>query len=54
MADLRTIFETKYERTEWQTILREYFGANAIYEKPKPIGIKNTVAGASAVELGNF
>ena len=54
MANLRSTFENKYDRALWQTILKEYFGAKVIYEKPIPVEIKNNDYKATAVELGSF
>lgn len=55
MADLRQIFEEKYNRANWQVILKEYFGAKTIHEKPLTIEVKNNqYHGVSAVEIGSF
>lgn len=53
---LRFIFEKKYNRSDWYTILRENFNVSTLLEKPADITsrIKANDYSATALELGSF
>jgi len=55
-ADLKIIFEKKYERNVWYGVLRENFNVGTLREKPIDITprIKSNDYKATAQELGNF
>lgn len=54
MENLKSIFETKYDRSAWKNILIEHLGSGSIYQNAKPIAIKNNSYNATAFELGSF
>ena len=53
-ADLKTIFEKEYDRTEWTIALREIFHIQDLRITPEEVDLGENTFGATALELGSF
>ncbi|KYG81368.1 Eco57I restriction-modification methylase [Roseivirga ehrenbergii] len=52
--ELQLIFSSAYDESQWLRVLREVFGANRLFNSPRPISLPSNDRAEAAYELGSF